>query len=310
MDDLWECIIVGGGAAGLSAALVLARARQHTLLIDAGAQSNLPAEGIGGLLGHDGRPPADLYAAAHRELAAYPTVEIKQAVVASGSRNEGQIELRLGDGSRHRARRVLLVTGMDYARPALAGVEERWGRSVFHCPFCHGWEVRDRHLGVLDSGESGLRRALLLRAWSDSITVYSNGPADLAETDAGRLRAAGVAVDEREVVELCGPGGSLTAVRFADGAERACEGLLVPVTLKQRSPLAVQLGVVLADPGPIAFDAVRVDEMNRTSMPEVYAAGDTAAMPSVANAIASGSVAAAMIVHDLVAETHGLPRAA
>lgn len=310
MDESWDCVIVGGGAAGLSAALVLGRARQRTLLIDAGAPSNLAAEGVGGLLGHDGQPPAALYAAAHRELEAYPTVVIRQGEVVSGSRLEGQIALRLLDGSQCRARRVLLATGMDYQRPALAGVAERWGRSVFHCPFCHGWEVRDGRLGVLDSGEGGVRRALLLRQWSDSVTVYSNGPAGLDDAGASRLRAAGVTVDEREVVELRGPGASLTAIRFADGAEASCEGLLVPVTLKQRSPLAAQLGVELADPGPIAVDAVRVDAMYRTSVAEVYAAGDTATMPSVANAVASGSVAAATIVHDLVAEAHGLAPAA
>ena len=171
MDESWDCIIVGGGAAGLSAALVLGRARQRTLLIDAGGQANLAAEGVGGFLGHDGRSPTALYAAAHRELAAYPTVEVRHGEVVSGSRLVGEVDLRLLDGSQCRARRVLLATGMNYQRPALAGVDVRWGRSVFHCPFCHGWEVRDGHLGVLDSGDSGVRRALLLREWSDSVTV-------------------------------------------------------------------------------------------------------------------------------------------
>ena len=310
MDELWDCTIVGGGAAGLSAALVLGRARRRTLLVDAGAPSNLVADGIGGLLGHDGRPPGGLYATGRSELAAYPTVEVRTGEVVSGSRRDGVVDLRLRDGSRHLARRVLLATGMAYDRPDVAGLEQRWGRSVFHCPFCHGWEVRDRHLGVLDSGESGLRRALLLRVWSDTVTLYTNGPSGLDPADASRLRAAGVAVDERPVVALCGPGASLTAVRLADGTERPCEGMLVPVTLRQRSPLAARLGVVLAPPSPLAFDAVRVDATNRTSVPGVYAAGDTSTMPSVANAIASGSLAAAMIVHDLVAEAHDLPRAA
>lgn len=310
MEDRWDCIIVGGGAAGLSAALVLGRARQRTLLVDAGAQCNLAAEGVGGLLGHDGRPPGELYAWAKVELAAYPTVDVRQGEVVSGARSEGTIELRLGDGSLHHARRVLLATGMDYDRPALAGIDQRWGRSVFHCPFCHGWELRDGDLGVLDSGESGVRRALLLREWSDSVTLYSNGPAALDDADVERLRAAAVAVEERPVVELCGPAPSLTGVKFADGDERRCEGLLVPVTLRQRGGLAVQLGAAVAEPGPIVYDALVIDGANRTTVPEVYAAGDNVVMPSVANAVASGSVAAAMIVHDLVAETHGLAGAA
>ena len=305
MDDMWDCIIVGGGAAGLSAALVLGRARQRTLLVDAGAQSNLPAEGIGGLLGHDGRPPGELYAAARRELGAYPTVELVRGEVAAGSRDRGSVDLRLVDGSEHRARRVLLATGMDYQRPALPGIEQRWGRSVFHCPFCHGWEVRDRNLGVLDPAATGPHRALLLREWSDEVTLYAGGPAAFGEEDAARLRAAGITVEERPVVELRGPGTALRTVCLEGGAERACEGLLVAVTLRQRSGLAAELGVALADPGPLAVDAVRVDPTCHTNVPEVYAAGDAAAaMPSVANAIAAGSVAAAMIVHDLVATGH------
>ena len=310
MDER-DCIIVGGGAAGLSAALVLGRARQRTLLIDAGAQSNLSAEGIGGLLGHDGRSPRDLYAAAASELEQYPTVERRVGQAVSGLRGAGTIELRLADGSAHRARRVLLATGMDYERPAVAGIEERWGRSVFHCPFCHGWEVRDRPLGVLDPSPAGAHRALLLRQWSDTVTLYTGGSSTMDDADAAaRLEVAGVDVEHREVVELCGPGTSLTSLRFADGAERTCQGLLVAVRLKQRSTLAEQLGVTLADPSPLAVDAVAIDGSYRTSVPEVYAAGDNAVMPSVANAIASGSTAAAMIVHDLVSEAHGLAGAA
>ena len=134
MDTTWDCIVVGGGAAGLSAALVLGRARQRTLVIDAGGQSNRDADGIGGLLGHDGRSPADFYAAGRDELAAYPTVQLRSGEVVSGERLDEGFALELADGDRVAARRVLLATGMDYRHPALRGIAERWGRSVFHCP--------------------------------------------------------------------------------------------------------------------------------------------------------------------------------
>ncbi len=130
---------------------------------------------------------------------------------------------------------------------------------MFHCPFCHGWEMRDRPLGVLDRGAAGARRALLLRFWSDDVTLLADGPAELDPEDGARLRAAGVAVDERRVAGLRGPGETLTAVVFDDGAERACEGLLVPVTLHQRSALAERLGAALAAPGPVVAEAVEVD---------------------------------------------------
>jgi thioredoxin reductase len=215
--------------------------------------------------------------------------------------------LAVADGSRVVTRRVLLATGMDYRVPALPGIAPRWGRSVFHCPFCHGWEVRDQRLGVLDRGATGLQRALLLRFWSDDVTLLADGPAELDAGDLERLRVAGVTVDERRVAELRGAGATLTAVGFADGSERACDGLLVPVTLHQRSALGVQLGAAIAEPGHIVADAIEVDPMFHTSVPGVSAAGDVCTqMPSVASAIAAGSSAAAMLVGGLMAEAHGL----
>lgn len=301
-DHPWDCIVVGGGAAGLSAALVLGRARRRTLVVDAGRPSNRVADGIGGLLGHDRRPPAELYAAGRAELAAYPSVDVREGEVVAGTRTEAGFVLDLADGRRESARRVLLATGMDYRHPDLPGVAERFGRSVFHCPFCHGWEVRNRPLGVLDRGETGVLRALLLTAWSDDVTLFADGPAELDPADADRLRVAGVTVDERLVASLRGPGDELAAVVFADGGERRCEGLLVPVTLHQRSNLAAQLGADAAAPGHVAADAVEVDAMFESTVPGLSAAGDLSAqMPSVANAVAAGSNAAAAIVRSLVA---------
>ena len=301
MDRIWDCIVVGGGAAGLSAALVLGRARRSTLLVDSGRQSNLAAHGIGGLLGSDGRPPADFYAGAHRELAEYPAVEVRAGEVVGGARDHDGFTLELDGGERVRALRVLLATGMDYRPPELPGVAERWGGSVFHCPFCHGWEVRERPLGVLDRGESGARRALMLRAWSDDVTLLTDGPAELDGPAAEQLRAAGVTIDERRVAELRGDGEALGAVAFQDGSERPLEGLLVPATLHQRSALAEQLGAATREPNPIVADALET-EASQTTVPGLYAAGDlTGDMPSVVNALATGSRAAAMIVHDLMA---------
>ena len=307
MDATWDCIVVGGGAAGLSAALVLGRARRRTLVVDAGGQSNHVAHGIGGLLGHDGRPPTAYYAAARQELAAYPNVEVRRGTVRGGERHGDAFALELDDGARETAHRVLLATGMDYRPPAVPGIAERWGRSVFHCPFCHGWEVRERPLGVLDRGPSGVQRALLLRMWSDDVTLLTGEPAQLTPEERERLRTAQVSVDERPVVGLRGPGDTLAAVVFADGTERVCGGLLVPVTMHQRSPLADQLGAAAAAPGPIAADAVETGPAFETSVPGLFAAGDLSGqMPSVANAVASGSAAAAMVVHSLAdALLHG-----
>jgi thioredoxin reductase len=298
----WDCIVVGGGAAGLSAALVLGRARRRTLVVDAGRPSNGVAHGIGGLLGHDGRPPADLYAAGRAELAAYPSVEVRTGEVVDGARKEGHFVLDLADGTREVARRVLLATGMEYRHADVPGLAERFGRSVFHCPFCHGWEVRDRALGVLDRGDTGVHRAQLLRAWSDDVTLLTNGPHELDEAASALLRAAGVTVDERPVAAVRGPGDELEAVVFDDGTELAIGGLLVAVTLHQRSGLAGRLGAATASPTALVADAVDVDAMGQASEPGLSAAGDLSEqMQSVAGAIAAGSRAAAGVVRSLMA---------
>jgi len=303
MNGTWECIVVGAGAAGLSAAVVLGRARRRTLVIDAGEQSNRVADAIGGLLAQAGRGPAELYSSGRAELDAYPSVEVREGSVVSGAADDGQFVLELADGSRERARRVLLATGMDYRYPELPGVAERWGRSVFHCPFCHGWEHRDEPLGVLDRGASGVHRALLLSLWSGDVTLLTDGPAELEGDDAGRLAEAGIAVDERPVADLDGPAPELSAVVFASGERLPRRGLLVPAPMHQRSSLAEQLGAAFSEPNPIVADAIEVDSIFRTSVPGLFAAGDvTGHMPSVARAIAAGHSAAAGIVQELVAD--------
>jgi thioredoxin reductase len=307
MADSWDCVVVGGGAAGLSAALVLGRARRRTLVVDDGNQSNLTASGIGGLLGHDGRPPAELYEMGRRELAAYPSVEVRTGTVVGGVRDDDGFVLDLGDGHRERTRRVVLATGMQYRPPDIPGLARLWGRSVFHCPFCHGWEVRDQPLAVLGDGDRAVHQSLLLRGWSDDIVVLTNGPAEFSDDDRTRLVAAGVSVDERPVAELVSEHGELVAVAFKDGERLRRRGLLVASRLHQRSLLADDLGADQGDATPIAANPVDVDALMRTTSPGVFAAGDVSAhMPQVAAAIAAGSLVATAVVQSLLTDEYGL----
>ncbi|KMO77529.1 pyridine nucleotide-disulfide oxidoreductase [Mycolicibacterium chubuense] len=303
MSERWDGVVIGGGAAGLSAALVLGRARKRTLVVDVGAQSNRAAHGIGGLLGFDGVPPAELYARGRDELARYPSVEVRDDEVADVTAHEGGFTIGLSDGGVERTRRVLLATGMHYRAPEVPGLEKFWGRSVFHCPFCHGWEVRDQPLAVLAAGERGVHMASLLRGWSDDVVLLTNGPAGLADADRNHLAARGIPVDERVVAGVSGSEGCLEEVVFADGTSLARRGLLVAGTLHQRTGLARDLGVAFAPPGPVSAEAIAVDAFWRTSVPGVYAAGDVCAqMPQVAGAIAAGSGAAVAIVGSLMEE--------
>ncbi len=303
-----DCVIVGGGAAGLSAALVLGRARRRVVVVDAGRQSNRAAHGIGGLLGHDGRAPAQLYEHGRAELTAYPTVEVRDGTVVDATAMTGGFVARLDDGAEISTRTVLLATGMDYRPADLPGAAELWGDSVFHCPFCHGWEVRDRPLAVCANGDRAVHMALLLRGWSDDVVLLTNGRAELDAAQQVLLSAAKVSVDERRIVRLDGADGRLEAVVFDDDQRLPRGGLLVAATLHQRSALAQQLGVEFTEPGPVVADAVTVDALCRTSIPGVFAAGDVSTqMPQVTAAVAAGALAGAAIMQTLMSEDVGLP---
>jgi hypothetical protein len=198
---------------------------------------------------HDGRPPAELYELSRKELERYPSVEIRGGEVLTAERRHGGFEVQLADGTRERAKRMLLAMGMEYRLPPVPGLAELWGSSVFHCPFCRGWEVRDQPLAVLANDERAVHMAILMRGWSDDVVLLTGGSGCLAAGQLAQLSAAGIAVDGRQVVALSAAhgessaqGGSsgqgqLSAVVFADGSRLSRQGLLVAVTLRQRCGL-------------------------------------------------------------------------
>jgi thioredoxin reductase len=255
-----------------------------------------------------GAAPAQLYGTGRDELVKYPSVEVRAGEVVAGIADSGTFLLELADGTRERTRRVLLATGMAYEAPKIPGLGELWGRSAFHCPFCHGWEMRDQPLAVLAAGERAVHMALLLRGWTDDVVVLTDGPARLDAEQREHLGAARIVVDEREIAEFVSESGELAAIEFTDGSRLSRRGVLVAATSSQRSTLAAQLGVSAVSAGPVALDAVEVDPLHRTSVPGVFAAGDLSAqMPQVAAAIAAGSLSAAAVVQSLLADDFALP---
>ncbi len=275
MDDHWDCVVVGGGVAGLSAALALGRARRRTLVLDRDGQSNRVADHVGGLLGHDGTPPAELYARAREQLAAYPAVVLRSAeALDARAEGDGFVVVLGDDGDEVRTRALILATGMDYEVPDVPGFREHWGRAVFHCPFCHGWEVRDRPLVVYGRGEQAEHQVALLEGWTDDVTL----------------------VDPDEFGELRVEDGELRSVVRRDGSEIPCEGVLVQAPLRRRGRLPESLGLALTD-----HDLVAVDSLGRTSVPGVYAAGDLAVAPQqVAIALGSGHLAGVVATRELL----------
>jgi thioredoxin reductase len=274
MDADWECVVVGGGVAGLSAALVLGRARRRTLMLDRGGQSNRAAAHVGGLLGQEGTPPDELYVRARDQLALYDEVVIRDAEAVDARAEGDGFVVVIGDGGEVRTRTVVLATGMDYEVPDVPGFREHWGGAVFHCPFCHGWEVRDRTLVVYGDGAVAERQAALLRGWSSDVTVVDPG------------EVAGLRVED----------GTVRAVVRHDGSEVACDAVLVHAPLRRRGRLPERLGLTLTEDGRVAVDALA-----QTSVPGVYAAGDIAVAPQqVAIALGSGHLAGVVAVRELL----------
>ncbi|MFJ5880111.1 FAD-dependent oxidoreductase [Kitasatospora cineracea] len=319
-----DVLVVGGGAAGLSGALTLARARRSVLVVDAGRPRNAPAEGIHGLLGREGLPPAELVALGRAEVASYGGEFHDAEVLGIRREEDGGFRAELSDGTAVHARRLLLTTGTTDLLPEVPGLAERWGRQVVHCPYCHGWEVRDRKIAVLAVNPAvAVHQALLWRQWSDDVTLLAHTSAPFDEQQRRELAARGVTVVPGEVTALLpedahdnapdtaadaaadGPG--LTGVRLADGTVVACEALAVGTEMTVTAPFLAELGLTATD---LDFGGVRfatrlatTDPTGATGVPGVWAAGNlTDPAAQVAVAAADGLRAAAAINADLVAE--------
>lgn len=279
-----DVLIIGGGPAGLSGAMTLARARRSVLVVDSGAPRNAPAHGVHGYLGREGIAPAELAALGREELASYGGEVVVGEVAAAERDPDGLFHVTLTNGDVHRARRLLLATGLVDQLPELPGLASRWGREVVHCPYCHGWEARDRAIGILGLGLlqiEGLaaHQALLWRQWSADITLFSHD-LEISEDDRRKLTARGVRLVEGRISELVVEDDRLTGVALEDGRTVPVEYVVAGARLDPRPELLgllESLAVELADfdmHGVVVARHVKVDAMGKTSADGVWAAGN------------------------------------
>lgn len=303
-----DALIVGGGPAGLSAALMLGRSRRSVLVVDAGQPRNAPAAAMHGFLGRDGTPPTDLLTDGRDEVARYGGI-VEDGRVVGVERVGDAFRADLVEGRAVLARRLVLTTGLVDELPAIEGIAQRWGRDVIHCPYCHGWEVRDRAIGILATSPMSWHQAGLFRQLSDRVVVLRHTTGDLDPEASAGLAARGVQFVDGEVVRLEVEDDAVAGVRLADGRLVPLEVLVVAPRFVGRSDLLDDLGLALVEHPSGAGVHVPADPMGRTDVPGVWVAGNlTDPSAQVITAAAQGSRVGAAINADLVTEETALAR--
>ncbi|MFE3541920.1 NAD(P)/FAD-dependent oxidoreductase [Nocardia sp. NPDC059177] len=349
LDDSYEVVVIGGGAAGLNAALMLARSRRSVLVIDAGSPRNAPADGVHGLLAREGMPPLELLERGRAEVRGYggqvvpgrvvtvdrvragdrtaagagepepaagvgesePAAGAGEPKAAAGDSDSRRVaadpvgpghefRVTLDDGRVVAARRILVATGLADELPEVPGLRERWGHDVLHCPYCHGWEVRDQRIGILASSVMSVHQALLFSQLSDDIVFLAHTADPLSPEDAEKLAARGIRIVEGEVAEVLATD-RITGVRLADGTVVDRDALVVAPRMNTRATFLADLGLT-PEPHPFGMgDHIPADPVGRTSVPGVWIAGNaTDPSAQVGAAAAAGAMAGAQINAELV----------
>jgi thioredoxin reductase len=292
-----DAIIIGGSSAGLSAALILGRALRHVLVIDDGKPCNRVSHASHGFLTRDGIEPSELLRIAREQLTPYETVSLLNASAMSVTPDGTGFTVETADGEAFQARKLLLATGLRDELPDLPGIEALWGTSVFHCPYCDGWEFRNQPLAIYGPGDT-LQRALMLRNWTPNLTLVTGGQGRVPDDNRALFARHSIEIIEKPIARLDSEGGKLRQIVFADNTSLAISALVVSPQTHHQVSFAHDLGCALDDQGKI-----QVDIMGRTSVPGLFAAGDTTTrFRSVAVAVSSGAQAAYGISHDLIAE--------
>jgi thioredoxin reductase len=305
-----DVIVVGGGLAGLAGALTLVRARRSVLVVDAGQPRNAPAAHAHGYLTRDGASPLALLATGRAEVAGYGG-HLVTGVVTSLARLPGGFEITLSNDSAHRARRVLVATGLVDEYPDIPGLRDRWGRDVVHCPFCFGWELRDQPLAVLATGPHAVAQALTWRQWSSDVALFLHTAPKPDPEQLEQLAARGVSLVEGEVAGVEVTGDKLSGVRLQSGQVIPRRAVVIGPQFEARHALLDSLGVTVAEHPLGIGHQVAADGTGRTAAAGVWVAGNAADVTAgVMQAAASGVAAAAAINADLTAEDTGAAVAA
>ena len=300
MADVYDVVIVGGGAAGLSGAIVLGRCRRRVFLCDVGQPRNQASRAVHCLLGHEGTPPTELLARGRCELERYATVESHADRVTEITPSDNQFAVACADGFTLRARKILLTTGLADEVPRLEGIEKLYGRSVHHCPYCDGFEHRDQPLAVYGAGDKGAGLALMMKQWSSDVILFTDGASEVSSTMQSRLKQHDIAIWAERIAKLEGTDdGALQSIHLQGGKVLDRTAMFFTTGCRQTSNLSAALGCARDEKGGIVTDPVTEE----SSVGGVYVAGDASRdVLLVAIAIAEGAKAGVAINRALLQE--------
>lgn len=297
MDNFFEVIIIGGSYAGLSAALALGRSMRKTLVIDAGQPCNSPTPHSHNFLTQDGIKPKDISAIAKVQVAQYQTVQFYDDLVIEGKTTADGYSILTKGGSNFAAKKLIFATGLKDIMPDIEGFEACWGKSVIHCPYCHGYEVRHKKTGILANGEEAYHYASLISNWTKNLTIFTNGPSTLTKDQSKQISKHQISIVQSRIKRIEHENGRVKNIRLEDESKCKLEAIYTGPDFIQQSDIPQQLGCKLNEQG-----LLDVDSFQMTNVPGIYACGDNSTMRSVALAVAAGSKAGVMANKDLIEE--------
>lgn len=297
-DQAFDVIIIGGSYAGLAAGMSLGRSLRKVLILDAGQPCNLQTPRSHNFLTQDGQTPAQIADIARAQVLHYPTVHLRETWATAAQEVSDGFQVNTMEGQVFQARKLLLATGIKDQMPSIPGFAESWGISVLHCPYCHGYEVKQQELGVLANGAVAFELARLIEHWSSGLTLFTNGPLDMEKAQLEKLQAKNIRIIEMPIRALEHQTGYLQNIHFADGSSYALTALFARIPFTQSSTIPAQLGCAFTEHGHI-----EVNDFKKTSVPNVFAAGDNSSpVRAVAAAIGAGTAAGAFINHEFIVE--------
>jgi thioredoxin reductase len=296
MKPMFDVIIIGGSYAGMAAAMALGRARKQVLIIDNGMPCNNQTPRSHNFLTQDGNTPAEIAAIAKQQLAHYPTITILTGLSVKGTKTANGFEIQINSGEIFAASRLVFATGIRDMLPAIKGMDECWGISVLHCPFCHGYEVCDEMTGIFGNGESAYQLAVLISNWTDDLTVFTNGASYFTIEQSTKLQSHGIRVIEKEIAELVHQGGYVQQIIFKDGTTATVKAAYIRSPFRQSSQIPEAMGCAITPEGYI-----KTDEFQETTVTGIFACGDnTNKLRTLANAVASGTTTGMSISKQLI----------